>query len=268
VAKPIDPDLLFCTLLKWIDPARLAGRPLPPLPPKQQQQPQQQRAPAAPEPAGALPAAPGIDWRLALEHVDGQRSRLEKRAGSFVREYGGAPRILREALGAGDHPRLQALAHNLKSSAAYVGAFELSGAASRLEQDLRAGMPDRVGVQVPALLAALETALSGLARMAASALPRAAPEEAVAAVMARLFEYLRADDARAEDALSELESLLAGGAHAQALESVRRAIDQIEYAAALAPLDALAAALAAGAAAPAGRADTDTARLRSLEGST
>ncbi len=30
VTKPIDPDLLFCTLLKWIDPARLEGRPLPP----------------------------------------------------------------------------------------------------------------------------------------------------------------------------------------------------------------------------------------------
>ena len=261
VAKPIDPDLLFCTLLKWIDPARLEGRAVPP-------RLQQGRAPAAPEPAGALPAAPGIDWRLALEHVDGQRSRLEKRAGSFVREYAGAPRILREALSAGDHARLQSLAHNLKSSAAYVGAFELSGAASRLEQDLRAGMPDRVGVQVPALSTALETALSGLARMAATALPRAAPEEAVAAVMARLFDYLRADDARAEDALSELETLLAGSAHAQALESVRRAIDQIEYAAALAPLDALAAGLAADAAAPAAQANTDTARLRSLEGST
>ena len=262
VAKPIDPDLLLCTLLKWIDPARLEGRAVPP-------RLQGARAPAAPEAAGALPAAPGIDWRLALEHVDGQRSRLEKRAGSFVREYAGAPRILREALGAGDHARLQALAHNLKSSAAYVGAFELSGAASRLEQDLRAGMPDRVGVQVPALLSALETALSGLARMAATALPRAAPEEAVAAVMARLLDYLRADDARAEDALSELETLLAGTAHAPTLESVRRAIDQIEYAAALAPLDALAAGLAAGAATPpAGQADTDTARLRSLEGST
>jgi two-component system sensor histidine kinase/response regulator len=267
VAKPIDPDLLFCTLLKWIDPARLEGRALPP-------PLQRGRTAAAPEPVGALPAAPGIDWRLALEHVDGQRSRLEKRAGSFVREYAGAPRILREALSAGDAARLQALAHNLKSSAAYVGAFELSGAASRLERDLRAGMPDRVGVQVPALLSALETALSGLARMAATALPRAAPSEAVAAVMARLTTYLRADDARAEDTLSELETLLAGSAWAEALEPVRRAIDQIEYAAALAPLGALGADLAAsGATPPAGHTnhtntDSNTARLRSLEGST
>ncbi len=29
VTKPIDPDLLFCTLLKWIDPARLRGRATP-----------------------------------------------------------------------------------------------------------------------------------------------------------------------------------------------------------------------------------------------
>jgi len=261
VAKPIDPDLLLCTLLKWIDPARLEGRTLPPQ--------QAQRAVAAPEPAGALPAAPGIDWRLALEHVDGQRSRLEKRAGSFVREYAGAPSVLREALSCGDHPRLQSLAHNLKSSAAYVGAFELSGAASRLEQDLRAGMPDRVGVQVPALLTALETALSSLARMAANALPRAAPSEAVAAVMARLLDYLRADDARAEDALSELETLLAGSAWALALEPVRRAVDEIEYAAALAPLEALALQLATSPdGQPGAGTDPDTARSRSLEGST
>ena len=236
VAKPIDPDLLFCTLLKWIDPARLAGRELPP--------PQERSAHAAPEPAGTLPAAPGIDWRLALENVDGQRSRLEKRAGSFVREYAGAPRILREALSSGDNGRLQSLAHNLKSSAAYVGAFELSGAASRLEQDLRAGLLERVGVQVPALLVALDNVLSGLARLAASALPRAAPDEAMTAVVARLEGYLRVDDARAEDALSELEALLAGSIHALALDPVRRAIDDIEYAAALALLGAASAHLA------------------------
>ncbi|WP_312518945.1 response regulator [Massilia sp.] len=260
VAKPIDPDLLFFTLLKWIDPARLEGRPLPPRSARQ--------GSAAPEPAGTLPAAPGIDWRLALENVDGQRSRLEKRAGSFVREYAGAPRILREALSAGDHARLQSLAHNLKSSAAYVGAFELSGAASRLEQDLRAGMLERVGVQVPALLAALDNALSGLARMAASALPRPLPDEAAAAVAARLDSHLRADDARAEDTLSELEALLAGSPHAAALEPVRRAIDEIEYAAAVESLAVLIAQLSAQPEAPANAPANNSATQSSLEGST
>ena len=235
VTKPIDPDLLFCTLLKWIDPERLHGRPLPPA---------QRPPPSAPATAlKPLPAVPGIDWRLALDNVDGQRGRLEKRAGSFVREYGGAPHILRDALNDGDHARLQSLAHNLKSSAAYVGAFELSGAAGRLEHDLRAGKYDLVGVQVPSLVTAAESVLAGLAQLAAAALPKPADPQALAKVIARLDAWLRADDAQAEDALAELESLLAGSAWAASLEPVRRAIRDIEYDAALAPLAALAARL-------------------------
>ncbi|WP_312518937.1 response regulator [Massilia sp.] len=241
VTKPIDPDLLFCTLLKWIDPARLHGRAVP------QHLEAPRAAPAVREPVGALPVVAGIDWHLALENVDGQRSRLEKRAGSFVREYGGAPRILREALSGGDHGRLQSLAHNLKSSAAYVGAFELSGAANRLEQDLRAGLYDRVAVQVPSLVTAAEGVLAGLADLAAAALPRALDLQALAPLaaplVARLEGYLQDDDARAEDALRELAALLAGSAFEDGLAPVRRAVNEIEYEAALAPLATLAAAL-------------------------
>ncbi|TXF99017.1 hybrid sensor histidine kinase/response regulator [Massilia arenae] len=234
VTKPIDPDLLFCTLLKWIDPARLAGRAIP-------QASGQGAATAQPATgARALPAVPGIDWRLALDNVDGQRSRLEKRAGSFVREYGSAPDILREALNGGDHARMQSLAHNLKSSAAYIGAFELSAAAGRLDQDLRTGLHERIGVQVPALIAAAEPVLAGLAQLAAAGRPQPTDPQALAEVFARLDAWLRADDARAEDALDHLEALLAGGPYAQDLAPLRRAIDEVEYGAALAPLARLA----------------------------
>ncbi|WP_313172149.1 response regulator [Massilia oculi] len=236
VTKPIDPDLLFCTLLKWIDPDRLRDRPLPlatlpPAPP----------VPAAPGPQ-SLPAVPGIDWRLALDNVGGQRARLEKRAGSFVREYGAAPRLLREALNGGDHARLQSMAHNLKSSAAYIGAFELSSAAGRLEHDLRAAKYEAVGVQVPSLVAAAETVLAGLAQLAAS-LPQRAGPQALGQVCARLEAYLRTDDARAEDALAELEAQLEGTAHAAQLSALRQAIGEIEYAAALTALAGLVARL-------------------------
>jgi len=253
VTKPIDPDLLFCTLLKWIDPARLAGRPLPPGVSAHAAAPRFGRGEdAAHQPP--LPAVPGIDWHAALDNVDGQRSRLHKRAGSFVREYAPAPRQLREALAAGDYPRLQTLAHNLKSSAAYVGAFVLAGAAGRLEQGLREGQLERVGVDVAAVVTALETVLAGLGRLAAAVLPGQADPAAVAAVIARLDHFLRSDDARAEDALAQLESLLAAGAHGDTppaayrglLSAVRRAVGEIEYGAALAPLAALREGLALG----------------------
>jgi len=235
VTKPIDPDLLFCTLLKWIDPDRLHGRPLP-VPGSQAAV----REAAAPSVAADLPALPGIDWRLALDSVDGSRARLQKRAGSFIREYAQAPAILHEALEAGDYPRQQSLAHNLKSSAAYVGALELATLAGRLETDLRAGRLDTIGVQVPALAAAAETVLAGLARVAAVVLPGPAQADALSAVIARLDAYLRSDDARAEDALAQLEALLdaspQAGLLAAPLTALRRAVSDIEYAAALAPL--------------------------------
>ncbi|NNG21660.1 hybrid sensor histidine kinase/response regulator [Telluria aromaticivorans] len=237
VNKPIDPDLLFCTLLKWIDPARLAGRSLPPA--------------LAPAPARVdrdappLPAIPGVDWQAALAGVDGQRNRLEKRAGSFLREYGNAPHILREALAAGDYARLQSLAHNLKSSAAYVGAFELSAQANRVEQDLRAGQFDLLGARIPVLVRSSETVLNGLARLAAVPLAQAGGAAGLPDVMARLDSFLADDDARAEDALAELQLLLAGTAHAAALDPIRRAVEDIEYAAARPPLSSLARSLEA-----------------------
>jgi len=243
VTKPIDPDLLFCTLLKWIDPARLKGRALPA---------GAARAPDAPSldadgGLAALPAVPGLDWRLALDKVDGQRNRLEKRASSFVREYAEAPRALREALGGGDHPRLQSLAHNLKSSAAYVGAFELSAAAHRLEQDLRDGQAARLAVQVPALVNAAENVLAALAQLLDAAQPRPGDARAVAALLVLLQTYLTSDDARAEDVLAELEVHLADGAHGLAVAEIRRAVSDLEYGAAVAPAALLAAAIAADA---------------------
>ena len=227
VGKPIDPDLLFCTLLKWIDPARLAGRAVPAAAPERQ-------APATP--IDDLPPTPGIDWRQALANVNGQRARLEKRAGSFVREYGAAPRTLRDALAGGDHAGLRVLAHNLKSSAAYVGAVEVAGIAGRIEHDLRSSLTHRIAQGAPALAAALEAALAGLAGLAAAALPAPPGHAGVAAVLQRLDAYLAGDDARAADALDELAALLAGTRHAPALAPIRRAIRDVDHDAALALL--------------------------------
>ena len=244
VTKPIDPDLLFCTLLKWVDPARTKGRALASA--AATMAPPPRAAPADP----ALPALPGLDWRLALDSVAGSRSRLQKRAASFVREYASAPAILRESLARGDARRLQSLAHNLKSGAAYMGAADLADIASRLEQDLRSSQPERLDVQVAALVAAVETVLAGLAQVASAALPDSAAQGALAAQLGRLEGYLRADDARAEDALAELESLLSISGRLALIEAplnaLRSAVLEIEYASALSALAALSTHLVPG----------------------
>ncbi|NML60142.1 response regulator [Massilia sp. RP-1-19] len=233
VTKPIDPALLFRTLLNWIDPARLAGRQLPP----------PSIPGAAQDDAAALPAISGVDWRQALANVDGQHSRLHKRIRGFLLEYRDAPPTLRDALAGTHYGAIESLTHNLKSSAFYLGASGLSALANTVELELRAGRFERIDALVTELRESLETVLGGLGQIEA---PVVASRYAAAdgrRLVDRLENLLKSEDARAEDALHELQTLLAGSRHAGVLAAVQRAVDDIEYHAALVPLAELAQAL-------------------------
>jgi signal transduction histidine kinase/DNA-binding response OmpR family regulator/HPt (histidine-containing phosphotransfer) domain-containing protein len=239
VVKPIDPDQLFRALLKWIDPQRLLGRTLPAAP----------VAPVATEAAAdvGLPPVRGIDWERALANAGGQHPRLFRRIASFQQEYETAPRLMRDALGGGGYAPLQALAHNLKSGAAYIGAAQLAALAGSLEQELRAGRLDRIPLLAPDLIVALDDVLTGLAHtraLVAAAQP--VPSGATLSVLLeRLRDFLRADDARAEDALADLQAALAGSAYEAHAAAIRTTVDDIEYDAALVQLGALDDALSA-----------------------
>ena len=230
VTKPIDPALLFRTLLKWIDPARLAGRQLPP----------QSGQPAD---ASALPVIRGVDWQQALSNVDRQHSRLHKRIRGFLLEYREAPATLRHALAGPQYDAIESLTHNLKSSAFYLGASGLSALSNTIELELRAGRFDRIDALVTELVATLETVLGGLAPIEAPVVASSYAAADGRRLAHRLETLLKSEDARAEDALHELQTLLAGSRHAAVLAAVQRAVDDIEYHAALEPLAELAQAL-------------------------
>jgi signal transduction histidine kinase/DNA-binding response OmpR family regulator/HPt (histidine-containing phosphotransfer) domain-containing protein len=262
VTKPIDPDLLFGTLLKWIAPARLAGRAsgqaAATVQPAVVAAAAAAATAAAATPAGsgpataddALPAVRGIDWNMALASVDGQRARLHRRVRGFVEEYRNMPQTARNAVASGQGELLQSLAHNLKSSATYVGAATLATLAHQLEQALRDGQQAPVSRLTLELAAQLELVLAGLAPMVAMAAGVAQPSPvthaanaALATLLRQLYAYLRDDDARAEDALQELRAALPGDAHAVTLTALSHAVDEIEYGIALGPLAELALAL-------------------------
>jgi CheY-like chemotaxis protein len=235
VIKPIEPDLLFRALLRWIDSERLLGRALPPL---------EGVADAGVEDAGlpsvaALPALAGVDWRQALASSGGDPARVQRRLASFAREYGEAPRLISEALAGGADEFLLGLAHNLRSGATYIGAATLARLAGDLEQTLRDGHREGLAQLATELALALGVVLQGLAQSVDAAAPSLAKADLpaqMATLAAQLAAYLRADDARAEDAVAALQATLPDGAHAGLIAALRKAVDDIEYASALALL--------------------------------
>ena len=173
LTKPIDPALLFSTLRKWIPASRLAGRP-PFMAPAVSAPLAEALAPESG--TAVLPPVPGIDWDQALRGVAGQRHRLDKRMRGFLREYAGTPSSIRAALAGHDHAPLPSLAHDLKSTAPYIGAMALAGLAHALEQELMAGRPeaiDRLARELANDLEPILAALAQLTRVPVSAGPQA-----------------------------------------------------------------------------------------------
>jgi len=241
VTKPIVPEQLFRALIKWIPPSRLAERrarsnaALLAVPPQ-----------AAADAAGAhapLPAIPGVDWQHALQAVDRQRSRLDKRIRGFLHEYRDSAQALRAAMPQGPYDHLHDLAHNLKSAAAYIGALELAAHAQAFEYALRTGRDEQLPMLAPALAAQLELVVGGLAPLTLSKAATRYRDSDADLLIERLEAYLRADDARAEDVLAELRMVPVAAAQAEHMAALQRAVDELEYQSALAPLAALARAL-------------------------
>jgi two-component system sensor histidine kinase/response regulator len=244
VTKPIDPEHLFRTIIKWIDPARLASR-------RPLATPATTPAAAAATPidpaSAALPPTPGVDWDKGLASVDGNLARFHKRMRGFLREYGGTPQVVRDALDSGRYEPLQSLVHNLKSSALYVGATRLAALSATIEQALRDGRRDDAAALGPELTGVLETLLAALAQVDA---PAAAPARKadLAPLLHKLEALLHADDASADEVLLQLQAALAGAGHDVLLAQLRQAFDDVEYSSALVLLGRLARALGAKAA--------------------
>ena len=137
VTKPIDPDQLFSTLLKWVKPAdeRIqASKSLP--------APQDSPVPGKPlesdRPvldASELPdSLPGFDVAAGLSRLMGNKTLYRKLLLDFGANYGGLANEIRDALAVGDFDQAHSLVHNIKGLAGNLAATELLAAAVEMEK--------------------------------------------------------------------------------------------------------------------------------------
>lgn len=242
IAKPIDPDELFATLLRWIAP-RTSEVP-----------------PAAPAAGHGTPAPPSTDAieppaDAPLEHIHGLdtaaglRRVLDKRAAyvallrKFVAGQASAIATTRSQLAAGQRDAAQRSMHTLKGTAGTIGASPLATLAEAAEQALAQGQPDST---VEALLQPAETACNTLVAALQSALPREAAEPAdvpeaptssaaTSQLLERLDALLADDDSDAIELFKESAPALRA-ALGPVYAEMERALDNYQLVEALAAL--------------------------------
>jgi two-component system sensor histidine kinase/response regulator len=132
VTKPIDPDQLFSTLVKWIKPG---AREIPEyLSPKIEEKPK----------AKPLTDMPGISVKEGLTRVGGNTGLYMKILIKFNNDYSNATEQIKEAIDKGDHELAQRLAHTVKGVAGNIGARDLSGPAGELESAIKHAQTDKI----------------------------------------------------------------------------------------------------------------------------
>jgi HPt (histidine-containing phosphotransfer) domain-containing protein len=136
VTKPIDPDHLFDTLQKWIQPGKNRVHVEPP----EVSSAVESFAETAPEAEGLPKSLPGFDLEDGLKRLQWNEKLYRKLLLDFGAKYGGIADEIRQALDAKDFEQAHSLVHNLKGLAGNLSATDLQTAAVEMEKRVRGGL--------------------------------------------------------------------------------------------------------------------------------
>jgi CheY-like chemotaxis protein len=130
VTKPIDPDQLFATLQKWIQPSEKRAQVQQPEVPVERLE----AGKMVPEEDELPESLPGFYFAAGLERLMGNKRLYRKLLVDFGTKYIKTASDIREALDSKDFEKVHSLVHNLKGLAGNLEATDLQAAAMNLEK--------------------------------------------------------------------------------------------------------------------------------------
>ncbi len=234
VSKPIDPDNLFSTLMRWAKP-------------RPKQAVESQAAPINAADEVILPEIVGINLGDGLKRVAGNRRLYRDLLGQFAAKQGDAAARISAALKGGDQKLAERIAHTVKGVAGNIGITGVQSAAQKLEKAIRGGH-ESVLALVDEFAALLGTQVLGIEEALRRSV-RAKPEEvrlspfngeAASGAIARLRALLEASDGDAEEAFRSLQDVVAGSVERTQLDALNASINDFDFEAALVKLDEIA----------------------------
>jgi GAF domain-containing protein/CheY-like chemotaxis protein len=239
ITKPIDPDLLYRTVLAF------AGQRVVP---RAGAASEERRNPPATEAASSeLTAIAGVDAADGLHRVGGNLRLYRAMLQQYAEDQAETPAALRAALAAADAKTAERLAHTLKGVSATLGIKAASEAGAVVEDRIRHGRLEGIEDDLMALEEATGAVIAGIRAALTPAAPAAAPELADLAVviplLGRLEELLVNSDGAALDCVLEAQEVLARVLSAEEFAGLSREVQNFAFDAALAQLRAIAARL-------------------------
>jgi HPt (histidine-containing phosphotransfer) domain-containing protein len=237
VSKPIDPDALFSTLLKWAKP-----KPTPTSEPLAPSTPQILSAKTDGE--SVLPQISGVNVADGLNRVAGNRNLYFKLLSQFVSQQAGAAAQIAAALDAGDRKLAERIAHTVKGIAGNIGISDVQSASQKLEKGIREGQDS-----VPILLDQFAITLRVRVNSITQALPGSEPfqpvtvpfdPERAASAVSRLQTLLEANDGESQEAFQVLHEAIAPVVDTRHLDDLSETINNFEFEQALVKLQEIA----------------------------
>jgi PAS domain S-box-containing protein len=240
VSKPIDPNALFVTLVRWAKP-------------RQGQAASAEDRPAKLPNEVILPKIEGVDMAGGLKRVAGNKRLYRDLLVQFAAKQGEVNSQIYAALQSGDRKLAERIAHTVKGVTGNIGLGKVFTAAEKVERAIREADP-----VVPELLEefarilnrqvqAIQQAIHDVAADGLEKEPSAEFDpQAASLAIAHLRALLETSDADAAEAFLALENILAGTVDKAWMGALGTAIGEFDFQGALLNLNEITKEYGAG----------------------